>query len=242
MKKKKGKEVRLSLFKIIYLSATLFLFFLMGFLYFNKQPSCANSISCVKELSGKYESKEKAAVFMGKNISVPPEILGMQALQDPKMVLGRTSTANKRIYVDLTNQRLYAYEGENLVYNFLISSGKWGRTPTGDFTIWIKLRYTRMSGGDPSLGTYYNLPNVPYVMFYYNDEVAKSRGFSLHGAYWHNNFGHPMSHGCVNLRPEDAGKLYYWTNPQVTGNVNITYPTDEDPGTPITIYGEAPVE
>ena len=97
-----------------------------------------------------------------------------------------------------------------------------------------------MEGGSSAIGTYYYLPNVPYVMFFYNDEVSKGRGFSLHGTYWHNNFGHPMSHGCVNLRVEDAEKLYYWTNPPLKGNT--TYADNDNPGTQITIYGNPPLE
>jgi lipoprotein-anchoring transpeptidase ErfK/SrfK len=139
--------------------------------------------------------------------------------------------------VDLTNQKLYAYEGKTKIFDFDVSTGKWGATPTGNFRIWIWLRYTRMSGGSGS--TYYNLPNVPYTMFFYSDSLPKSRGYALHGAYWHNNFGHPMSHGCVNLRIDDAGKLFAWTNPTAQ---STAYPTEENPGTLITIYGTAPSE
>ena len=77
-------------------------------------------------------------------------------------------------------------------------------------------------------------------MYFYNDKITKARGFGLHGAYWHNNFGHPMSHGCVNMRIEDAEKLYYWTAPNVKGNT--TYSNQEEPGTPITIFGQTPRE
>ena len=71
-----------------------------------------------------------------------------------------------------------------------------------------------MSGGSVALRTYYYLPNVPYVMFFENDQVAGSRGFSIHGTYWHNNFGHPMSHGCVNMKTSEAKLIYHWTNPK----------------------------
>ena len=118
-----------------------------------------------------------------------------------------------------------------------IASGKWFPTPTGDFTIWTKLRATRMSGGQGA--DYYDLPNVPYVMFFESKDVGRSLGFSLHGAYWHNNFGHAMSHGCVNMRIVDAQKLYDWANPFTEGNT--TYTSDKNPGTKITIYGEAPI-
>jgi len=74
-------------------------------------------------------------------------------------------------------------------------------------------------------------------MYFSNDTVPKTDGYSLHGAYWHNNFGHPMSHGCVNLPVPDAEELYYWTNP-LAGYVS--YPTAQNPGTLITIYGDPP--
>lgn len=240
MKKKTKKKRGLSASVIAFLIGLIGIL-LLGLLYFfTNQQKCANSISCIKDLSGKYDSKAKEAVFLGKRMSVPTlDIIGDEKLQK-SFVLGQSSGLNKHIYIDLTNQRLYAFEGKSLVYSFLISSGKWGRTPTGEFIIWVKLRYTTMSGGDPAIGTYYSLPNVPYVMFFSNDQVPKSRGFSLHGTYWHNNFGHPMSHGCVNMRIEDIAKLYYWASPPIEGNT--TYATSDNPGTPITIYGEAPIE
>ena len=152
-------------------------------------------------------------------------------------VLG-SSSEEKRIEVDLTNQRLYAFEGGRKVYDFLISSGLWGNTPTGDFRIWVKLKYTRMRGGNSALGTYYDLPNVPYTMFFANDQIPRSRGFGLHGTYWHNNFGHPMSHGCVNMKTSEAEQIFNWATPVGSGwGVNATV---ENPGTRITIYGVAP--
>ena len=115
----------------------------------------------------------------------------------------RVSTEEKHIYVDLSKQTLYAYQDDKLIFKTLISSGKWGRTPTGNFNIWSKFRATRMSGG--SGADYYNLPNVPYTMYFYGD-------FGLHGAYWHNNFGHTMSHGCVNMREIDAKAVFEWAD------------------------------
>lgn len=201
---------------------------------------CANSISCIKDLSGRYEKERTEGVFLGKKVKVPQYIVQSNSFPS---VLGTNNPSNKHIYVDLTNQRLYAFEGDKLVHNFLISSGKWGRTPTGDFKIWVKLRATLMSGGNKALGTYYYLPNVPYTMYFYNEEIPKTRGYALHGAYWHNNFGHPMSHGCVNIRPDQARDLYLWANPQPGNDENGSiYPTEDDPSTPVTIYGTAPAE
>ena len=197
---------------------------------------CANQISCIKDLSGVYDKTTTTAQFAGSTLSIPKEIA---SILPQAAVLGNT-TGEKRIEVNLGNQRLYAYQGDQLIYDFPVSTGKWHKTPTGTFHIWVKLRYTRMEGGDPAIGTYYNLPNVPFVMFFYNNEVSKSQGFSLHGAYWHNNFGHPMSHGCVNMRTEDVEKLFYWADPPTSGN--LTYAKSENDGTKITISGTAPEE
>lgn len=200
-------------------------------------PLCANSYSCIKDLSGKYDPNFKSGVFMGSAVSIPKQLAQKDNVQP---VLGEATASNKHIYIDLTNQRIYAFEGNTLIHNFLVSTGKWGRTPTGDFNIWIKLRYTRMSGGNQALGTYYNLPNVPYTMYFYNKDVPKTMGYGIHGAYWHNNFGHPMSHGCINMKEEEVAQLYAWAQPTNVGNT--TYASEDDPGTPITIYGTAPAE
>lgn len=173
---------------------------------------------------------------MGKKVTSPSTIA---KLPSTNAVLGESTGGEKHIYVDLSTQKLYAKEGDETVYEFPVSTGLWGRTPTGDFKIWIKLKYTRMSGGNPSLGTYYDLPNVPYTMFYANSEVPKSMGYSIHGAYWHNNFGHPMSHGCINMRPEDAQTLFYWAEPPI-GDVSTLYVSEDDKSTPVTVYGVAP--
>lgn len=198
------------------------------------QFPCANSITCAGDLTGAYDPQKLAGTFHGKQVIAPQFSLA----DISSRVLGDTTGSNKHIYIDLTNQRLSAYEGDRLVYSFLVSTGLWGRTPTGDFRIWIKLRYTRMSGGNKAIGTYYDLPNVPYTMFFYNDQVPKRSGYGLHGTYWHNNFGHPMSHGCVNMKTEEVALLYAWVHPETKGN--LTYATTEDPGTLITIYGTAP--
>ena len=98
--------------------------------------------------------------------------------------------------VDLSDQRMYAYEGDTLVRTFVVSTGTW-QTPTvtGSFKVWIKLRSAPMSGPG------YYLPDVPYIMYFHGD-------YGIHGTYWHNNFGVPMSHGCVNLSIPDAEWAY----------------------------------
>jgi lipoprotein-anchoring transpeptidase ErfK/SrfK len=102
------------------------------------------------------------------------------------------------IDVDLSQQMVYAYEGNTIVASFLVSTGVPAfPTVTGQFHIYMKFVYTDMAGPG------YYLPNVPYTMYFY-------KGYGLHGTYWHNNFGHPMSHGCVNMYTPDAEWLYYW--------------------------------
>lgn len=196
---------------------------------------CANSISCIKDLSGRFMPGLKGE-FGGRKID-GPSFAASIAL--PK-VLGEKTALEKHIFVDLSTQHLWSYEGGQLIFDFPVSTGKWYPTPTGDFNIWIKLRYTRMEGGNPAIGTYYNLPNVPYTMFFYNANYPKSIGYGLHGAYWHNNFGHPMSHGCVNISVENAATLYAWAQPQSTDD--STYAADTNPGTRVTIFGTTPVE
>jgi len=189
-------------------------------------------------LTGDYDSTDTAAIFNNQTIDIPQP--PSAAIPSQPSVLGQT-TADKRIDIDLGHQKLYAYENNQLVYEFPVSTGLWGRTPTGTFSIWTKLRYTKMEGGSRAINTYYYLPNVPYVMFFSNSEVSRSRGYSLHGTYWHDNFGHPMSHGCVNLKTENAEKLYYWARPDLQGQSSIWTSVD-NPGTSINIFGEAPWE
>jgi len=110
--------------------------------------------------------------------------------------------------VDLSEQRVYAYEGSTIVNTFVVSTGTWLHpTVIGRFKVYIKLLYTDMSGPG------YYLPDVPYTMYFYS-------GYALHGTYWHNNFGVPMSHGCVNLSIPDAGWLFNWASVGTIVNVH----------------------
>lgn len=187
--------------------------------------------------TGEFDPSNTQAFFEGKSIT---RLGGETKTQLAANVLGDSSGGGKRIEVDLTNQRLYAFEGDTKVFDFVISTGKpWWATPTGEFRPWIKLRYTRMRGGNKALGTYYDLPNVPFVIFYGNDQVPGWRGYAIHGTYWHDNFGVPMSHGCVNLKTPDAEKIYYWADPVLEGHRNVKV-TNHNPGTRIIVYGETP--
>lgn len=127
----------------------------------------------------------------------------------PKPDVAVSGSGVRWIDVDLTNQRVYAYEGDTIVNSFIVSTGTW-RTPTvtGQYKIYVKYRSAKMSGPG------YYLPDVPYIMYFY-------KGYGLHGTYWHNNFGTPMSHGCVNLTTSDAAWLFNWAS--VGTLVNVHY-------------------
>ena len=104
----------------------------------------------------------------------------------------------KRIEIDISDQHLTAWQGDVPVFETTVSTGKPGyRTLPGVFHVYRKYEQTRMRGVD------YDTPDVPWTMYY-------SGGFAIHGAYWHNNFGTPVSHGCVNLRVPEAKALYEW--------------------------------
>lgn len=181
--------------------------------------------------TGEYDPTEKLAYWENRLTDYPRALLEPRAeyrfAQNP--VLGDT-TDEKWIEVDLSDQKLYARHGDQVDYEFFISSGKpWTPTVKGEFRIWYKVRYAKMSGGSKENGTYYYLPNVPYIQYFYRD-------YGLHGAYWHNNFGQTMSHGCVNLSVLDAEKLFYWTSPALPQGKNAVRPTAAEPGTRVVVH------
>ena len=102
------------------------------------------------------------------------------------------------IEVDISDQKLTAWQGETAVLQTIISSGR-TEYPTvrGTYNVRVKLPLERM------IGPGYDTPDVPWTMYFF-------RGYAIHGAYWHNNFGTPVSHGCVNMRVEEAKLLYDW--------------------------------
>ncbi len=115
----------------------------------------------------------------------------------------------KSIYVDLASQTMVAFEDDKPVLTTRIASGtKGSRTPTGDFLTYHKgpsIHMTDGAGDDAN----YDLPGVPWVSFF------TGTGMAFHGTYWHNDFGHPRSHGCVNLSNAAAKFIYLWSMPVV---------------------------
>jgi lipoprotein-anchoring transpeptidase ErfK/SrfK len=124
---------------------------------------------------------------------------------------------------NLREQTLSCYEGNSEVYYCRVSTGTGeDATPTSaeyspGFQIWRKLHSLQMSGGTSEEG--WQLPGIGWTALFKGDGIA------LHSTWWHNNFGEPMSHGCVNLCPEDAKWLFRWTQPAVpfaSGDNDVT--------------------
>lgn len=125
----------------------------------------------------------------------------------------------KRIYVDTATQSVTAFEGGTAVLTARCSSGgKTTKTPLGNFQTFHKGPTIHMTNdGEAGAGRGYDLPGVPWVSFF------TGTGVSFHGTYWHNDYGTPRSHGCVNLRPADAKFLYRWTSPLVPPETQYLY-------------------
>ncbi len=147
----------------------------------------------------------------------------------------------KWIEVNLSSQYVIAYEGDRPVYVTLISSGRGHhprdpdvdyKTPTGLFRVRAKHVAAAMDGDTAADGPY-SIDDVPYVMYF---QLA----YALHGAFWHNGFGYPRSHGCVNLAPRDAQWIFNWSDPQLPDGWHGVYPSEREPGTWIYIHGETP--
>jgi lipoprotein-anchoring transpeptidase ErfK/SrfK len=118
-------------------------------------------------------------------------------------------TNGKQIIVDLSDQRIFANQDVSSSITVIVSTGLPGTpTVTGDFNVYWKLTSQTMSGPG------YYLPGVPWVMYFY-------AGYAIHGTYWHNNFGQPMSHGCVNLPTDQAA--WFFNFAEVGTPVRVIY-------------------
>ncbi len=123
-------------------------------------------------------------------------VVAYEPVEDPTKVSVRVDLSSHWIDIDISDQRLYAYDGDTLVSSFLVSTGVAAHpTVTGTYAVYVKYEYTDMAGPG------YYLPDVPYTMYFY-------QGYGIHGTYWHSNFGTPMSHGCVNMLTSDAEWVY----------------------------------
>jgi len=131
------------------------------------------------------------------------------------------SSEEKRVEVRLNDQMVLAYEMNNLVYATRASTGARLRsgtytTPDGEFMTFHKRPTRHMAAGDIAASGF-DLPGVPWVLY-----ITKS-GISFHGTYWHNDYGRPHSHGCINLTPQAAKWLFRWTMPTVPSDKKFVY-------------------
>jgi hypothetical protein len=136
--------------------------------------------------------------------------------------------------VDLAKQTLVAYVGDQAKFATLISSGRGAKgsataTPPGVHRIWVKLATSDMDNvDDASAEQNYAIEAVPWVMFFHH-------GVGLHGTFWHRRFGEVKSHGCVNLSPVDAERLFYWTSPRLLPGWSAVLPTPHELGTLVRV-------
>lgn len=184
----------------------------------------------VQASSGTYVENAGTPIFNGQVVrAAPPRVEPATA---PRVLGAQTAAkAEKWIEVDLSDQRLTTWEGKKKLKDYPVSTGLPG-TPTvkGEFWVWRKVLSQAYRGGSRLNGTYYYLPNVPYSLFFH-------QGYAIHGAYWHNDFGiRPRSHGCVNMRNEDAKEVYDWATPTMPAGFTAFNAEASNPGTRIVIH------
>lgn len=157
--------------------------------------------------------------------------------EDVSPIHPEVDPAQKKVYINLTYQTLSCFEGNTEVYFCRISSGakwdaagnivdKWS-TPLGEQITWRKAISLHMSGGQTGSG--YDTPAISWTTLFNPDGIA------IHAAFWHNDFGAPRSHGCINARPEDAKWIFRWTTPHVSleqSDISLQWP---DGGTHVIV-------
>lgn len=129
--------------------------------------------------------------------------------------------------VDLDEQVLLAYQGDQPVYATLVSGGRGRSTPTGLHRIREKRAVARLKSPEIALGRW-DVPDVPFAMTF-------RKHYAVHGAYWHDGFGKPRSQGCINVAPTDGRFLFEWTQPAVPPGWLSIQLVDDRGGTPIRL-------
>ncbi len=156
-------------------------------------------------------------------------------IDPPKSWPAYANKGEKWIDISIARQSLVAYEGQKPVYATLVSTGRDGlgdpesshATIRGLYRVGTKLVTATMDSTE--IGEEFSLRDVPYVQYF-------ETGYALHGAYWHDNFGEPRSHGCVNLPEWDAMWLFAWTGPEVPETWHAAMARPLATGTPIWIH------
>ena len=175
-------------------------------------------------------------IVPGQQLVIPPTSFEQKAAQAPVGASGLhmhdefPTTTEKWIDVDLSEQRVVAYDGSERVNEFIIASGKAGTpTVTGSFRIWAKTPVQDMYGGSRAAGDYYYLDDVQWVQYFYED-------YAFHGTYWHTNFGTPQSRGCINMSNADAKWLFDWAGPDHVENTGWLLSDKDNVGTLVVVH------
>ncbi len=147
-------------------------------------------------------------------------------------IMPEVNADEKLIEVDLRNQLVFAYHNGRKVFTSQVSSGILNReggftTPPGWYRTSRKRPCRHMAADESDQGTGFDLPGVPWVSY------ISGNGIAFHGAYWHNDFGIPHSHGCINMTPRAARWIYLWSNPRVPDD---RYFFEEPSGTQVHVY------
>jgi L,D-transpeptidase catalytic domain len=159
------------------------------------------------------------------------------AVTDPGPPPADLKPGERWVDVDISSQTLVAFEGDKPVYATMISSGKKGRTKKKDHstvlgTFRVREKHVAATmdgdGAAPGEGPY-SIQDVPYVMYF-------ERSYAIHGAFWHNNFGTRMSHGCVNLAPLDAKRIFFWSAPFIPRGWHGAWSTKDRPGSYVVVH------
>jgi lipoprotein-anchoring transpeptidase ErfK/SrfK len=166
-----------------------------------------------------YDNLIKRSYFVpAKHMRLVPsdELLPISSLISPQ---------SKRIEVHLAEQVVIAYEYDRPVFMARAATGAHFSngifaTPTGPHTVLYKSPTHHMASNNPAASNGYDLPGVPWISYITED------GLAFHGTYWHNDFGKPRSHGCINLSPQASRWIYLWTTPIVPPDVSLSF----DPG------------
>jgi hypothetical protein len=181
----------------------------------NDQPVEAGSMPgrTAVELTGESRGGERGLLETTSGAWLPAAGLIIPDLKKDRANFAERG--RKWISVSIEKQALVAYEGERPVYGALVSTGRGGMSDPEKTTATIRgtfmIRAKHVSGtmdGDETSEDSFDLRDVPYIQYFHE-------GYALHAAYWHDDFGKPRSHGCVNLAPADAAWLFSWTDPPV---------------------------
>lgn len=156
---------------------------------------------------------------------------------DPGKPPSDLKTNERWIDVNLTRQTLVAFKGSRPVFATLVSTGRKGKdkkhdhtTPSGTWRVREKHVTATMDGDGVVSGDLpYSIEEVPYVMYFHES-------YATHGAFWHDNFGRQQSHGCVNLAPLDAKRIFFWADPQIPSGWYGMHSSADMPGSKVVVH------